>query len=224
VAYREPDPALQAAAEKQVVAEAELEQDAAAGRQALAHRAPGLDRRLVRRTTEYRLEIGAIIGAMAVGCAAVVALGAPIGNAIGVVSAVIAGAVPLTVRRLREVRDAAWLSRYEFSVVGYETVLATRRVVIAISSILTLDSVDDDDRARVADLVGHLEVEDPTIVVEDTKLVIDALVVPSHRALRRFMRGVLEHVAVHLHAARGVRSVQFVATTAAHDRPSSFYR
>jgi hypothetical protein len=101
-------------------------------------------------------------------------------------------------------------------------VLSSYRVVVAVSSILSLASIDEDDRERVADLLGRLDALDPTISIEGTNIVIDALVVSSRRALRRFMRAMIEHVALHLHAARCLRSVEFVATTADRDPPDIY--
>lgn len=107
---------------------------------------------------------------------------------------------------------------------GYVEALRTGRAVYALAAQITLGSIDDDDRRRVEDLLGHLDLVDPVVTVDDKTIAIEAIVSNDRRHLRALMRGMLEHVAGPLHDARRVVVVQFAASTAARDQPYSAYR
>ncbi|HEY5950651.1 MAG TPA: hypothetical protein VIV40_34400 [Kofleriaceae bacterium] len=119
--------------------------------------------------------------------------------------------------KLRVRRAHAWAARQDFPILGYAELLATRRVVTAITAKITLASIEPDDRERVVDLLGHVDTVDPVVTVDDKTIVIEALVSGS---VQKFAHSLLEDVVQRLHEARRVVVVELTATTA--DRAAAF--
>jgi hypothetical protein len=220
--YREPDEELQAEAERKLGAEQRLDDAAARGREARESGASGVEKRLLR-TGSSPLQRGTAIaigvGTFAVGAFATV-VGAPVAAAVGVgtLGAGILGSA--AVRRLRLRREHAWLVRLPFPVVGYLEVLQEPRTITAFSVRVTLDTVEQDDRDRIVDLLGRLDSVDPVVTVDGTTLVVDVLCSGSPRT---FLRSLIERVALVVHEARRVRVVQISASTAARSASYDIY-
>jgi hypothetical protein len=95
--------------------------------------------------------------------------------------------------------------------------------VCALTTTITLATIDPEDRARALDLLGGVDAESPTVTVADRTITIAGLVDDNRRKLRRYLRGMIEKVGRPLHASRLVLRMTFVSANAPLDGPADIY-